>query len=264
MAKLYGIGAAVVLLGALFKINHYPGAGIMLVIGLSTESIIFFFSAFEPVKEEIDWSLVYPELATGGKSEDEEEEGETEEEEGSEEEPNSPTEELDKMMEEAKIEPELIESLGQGLRSLSDQANKLGEMSDASVATNEYTESLRNASTKVGELTQSYEEASQALTGITESSEAGKTAGDNLQQLSENLASLNNVYELQLKSTNEHLENTNKAFEGIEQLVQNLNDSVEDTQKYKENIAELSKNLSALNNVYGNMLSAMNVNKDQQ
>jgi len=63
MAKLYGWGASVVILGALFKILHWPGADIMLILGLGTESVIFFFSAFEPAKEDYDWSLVYPELA---------------------------------------------------------------------------------------------------------------------------------------------------------------------------------------------------------
>ena len=63
MAKVYGLGASVVIIGALFKINHYPGADIMLIIGLGTEAVIFFFSAFEPPSREPDWSLVYPELA---------------------------------------------------------------------------------------------------------------------------------------------------------------------------------------------------------
>jgi gliding motility-associated protein GldL len=63
MSKVYGWGAAVVILGALFKINHYTGADIMLILGLCTESVIFFFSAFEPPHVEPDWSLVYPELA---------------------------------------------------------------------------------------------------------------------------------------------------------------------------------------------------------
>ena len=63
MAKLYGFGASIVIIGAMFKINHWPGATAMLVVGLSTEAVIFFFSAFEPVHEEVDWSLVYPELA---------------------------------------------------------------------------------------------------------------------------------------------------------------------------------------------------------
>jgi len=64
MAKLYGIGAAVVIIGAMFKIQHWPFASLLLVVGLSTEAVIFFFSAFEPLHEEPDWSLVYPELAT--------------------------------------------------------------------------------------------------------------------------------------------------------------------------------------------------------
>ena len=63
MKYVYGWGASVVLLGALFKLQHYPGAGIMLVVGMCTEAIIFFLSAFEPIVEEVDWSIVYPELA---------------------------------------------------------------------------------------------------------------------------------------------------------------------------------------------------------
>ena len=63
MAKLYGIGASIVILGALFKIQHIPGGGLMITLGLATEAIIFFFSAFEPLHEELDWTLVYPELA---------------------------------------------------------------------------------------------------------------------------------------------------------------------------------------------------------
>src|SRR5512137_815960 len=63
IAKLYGLGASVVIIGALFKIQHWPMAGTMLTIGLLTEAVIFFFSAFEPLHEEVDWSLVYPELA---------------------------------------------------------------------------------------------------------------------------------------------------------------------------------------------------------
>ena len=63
MKYVYGWGASIVLLGALFKLQHYPGAGIMLLVGMITEAIIFFLSAFEPIVEEVDWSIVYPELA---------------------------------------------------------------------------------------------------------------------------------------------------------------------------------------------------------
>lgn len=115
MAKLYGWGASIVIMGALFKIQHWPGAGIMLTIGLTTEAIIFFFSAFEKPHEEPDWSLVYPELAGMHGEEKEEEKKKS----------GTVTEELDKMLEEAKIGPELLQSLGDGLRNLSSSANKL-------------------------------------------------------------------------------------------------------------------------------------------
>ena len=244
MAKLYGIGASIVLMGALFKIQHYPGAGIMLIVGLSTEAIIFFFSAFEPVHEDVDWSLVYPELRTGEPMREPQRSLEDEQ---------SLTEQLDHMLEDAKIEPELIASLGEGLRSLSTQAGKLNEISDASVATSEYTESLRGASTKVGKLGEQYEKASETLIGLTDSQKDGTHAGEHLRRMNTNLAELNNMYEGQLKE----LQTSSELYSGITELMKNLSDSVEDTKRYKENIAELAGNLSRLNTVYGNMLSAM-------
>jgi len=245
MAKLYGIGASVVIIGALFKIQHWPGAGAFLIAGLGTEAIIFFFSAFEPVHEEIDWSLVYPELRSGEPAR----EAVTEGDEG------TLTEQLDDMLEEAKIEPELIASLGDGLRNLSSQASKLNEMTDASVATNEYTSSLKGASENVSKLSDTYAEASEALTGLTESQSAGSSAGEHLQRMTSNLEQLNGMYETQLKE----LQTSSELYSGISELMRNLNDSVEDTKRYKENISELASNLSSLNTVYGNMLNAMSV-----
>lgn len=250
MAKLYGIGAAVVILGALFKIQHWPGAGPMLIIGLGTEAVIFFFSAFEPIKEEVDWTLVYPELATG---------------EANEHSParvgaagGSVTEELDRMLEEAKIEPELIASLGDGMRALSTQAGQLNDFADASVATNDYVNKVSAASSTMGELTDTYSKAAEAILGITTSSEGGASAGQELSRMTSNLTELNNMYELQLESSRAKMNAADEAFSGIQSLMENLNASVNDTERYKENIAQLSTNLSKLNTVYGNMLSAMN------
>ncbi|MFN2428831.1 MAG: gliding motility protein GldL [Cryomorphaceae bacterium] len=251
MAKLYGIGASVVIIGALFKIQHWPFAGPLLIAGLSTEAIIFFFSAFEPVHQDIDWSLVYPELRSGEPSKH------SELDHGDE---DSLTEQLDNMLEEAKIEPELIQSLGNGLRSLSSQAEKLNDISDASVATNEYTTSLKGASEKVGELSATYAQASEALTGLTESQSAGASAGEHLQRMTSNLEQLNGMYETQLKE----LQTSSELYSGISELMRNLNDSVEDTKRYKENISELANNLTSLNTVYGNMLSAMSVPSQQR
>ena len=250
MAKLYGIGAAVVILGALFKIMHWPGAGAMLVVGLGTEAVIFLFSAFEPLGKEFDWSRVYPELA-GGDANEKENKG-------------SLSQQLDAMLEDAKIEPELIHSLGSGLRSLSDQTNKLSDITDASVATREYVDSVVGASRNVSELSRAYTQASEGLITLTENSDpnAAKNFGVQLQKISHNLSSLNDVYELQLKGSSASLEASNRMQDGITDLMKNLNDSVEDTRLYKENMSLLSKNLAALNTVYGNMLSAMTVRSE--
>lgn len=250
MAYLYGWGASIVIVGAMFKIQHWPGASVMLVAGLSIEAIIFFFSAFEPIHEEIDWSLVYPELRGGH------EHGEDEHQ--AEEEKKSITEELDKMLEEAKIEPELLQSLGNGLRSLSEQTNRLNDISSAALATNEYVTSAKNASFSLDKLSETYVKASESLTSLSMTNEDGAKYSEQLQKVSKNLSALNAVYELQLQGSSEHLKATNQLYNNIEQLMGNLSDSVEDTKRYKENIGELSKNLSALNTIYGNMLNAMN------
>ncbi|MBP6312952.1 MAG: gliding motility protein GldL [Flavobacteriales bacterium] len=250
MAKLYGIGAAVVIIGALFKIQHWPMASFFLIIGLSTEAVIFFFSAFEPPHEDPDWSLVYPELATGETAEGDDFKKEDQ---------RSITEQLDGMLESAKIEPELIASLGEGMRSLSDQARSMGEITGAASATNEYASSLKDASQKVSSLSDSYSKASESLVGLTENVDAGKNAGASLQKMSTNLTALNEMYELQLMSSREKLEAANQMFEGMGEMMTNLRNSVDDTKRYKENIAELSDNLAKLNTVYGNMLNAMTV-----
>ena len=250
MAKLYGIGAAVVIIGALFKIQHWPMASFFLVIGLSTEAVIFFFSAFEPPHEDPDWSLVYPELATGERSEGDDFKKEDQ---------RSITEQLDSMLEGAKIEPELIASLGEGMRSLSDQARSMGEITGAASATNEYASSLKDASQKVSTLSDSYAKASESLVGLTENVDAGRNAGMSLQKMSTNLTALNEMYELQLMTSREKLEAANQMFEGMGEMMTNLRNSVDDTKRYKENISELSDNLAKLNTVYGNMLNAMTV-----
>ena len=246
MAKLYGWGASIVIVGALFKIQHWPGAGIMLTIGLTTEAFIFFFSAFEKPHEEPDWSLVYPELA-GMHGEQEEEKKKS----------GTVTEELDKMLEEAKIGPELLQSLGSGLRNLSDSTAKLSDLSDAAVATNDYAQSMKSASANVDELSKAYSKATSAITSIDLGADDGQSFGKQLQEVAQKLSSLNAVYELQLQGSNDFLKSQSKLHSGITDLMENLNASVSDTKRFKEEVGALAENLSALNTVYGNMLTAM-------
>jgi gliding motility-associated protein GldL len=248
MAKLYGFGAAIVIVGAMFKIMHWPGAGPMLVVGLSTEAVIFFFSAFEPPHEDVDWSLVYPELA--GMHGEEGDHAKIEDK-------GSLTEQLDTMLEDAKIGPELMASLGEGMRSLSDQAGKLNNITDASVATEGYVSSVQSAAKNVDSLSASYSKAAESLNGLSLSNADSASFGEQISKVAKNLSALNASYELQLQGSGEHLKATSRFYGGLEDLMKNLNDSVDDTKKYKEQIAQLSSNLESLNTIYGNMLTAM-------
>lgn len=265
MAKLYGIGAAVVIVGAMFKIMHWPGAGAMLVGGLSTEAVIFFFSAFEPLHEDPKWELVYPELALAHDEEFDlhayiDEKGASSQGGGGGS-VTGITEKFDSLLEEAKIDAELLNRLGDGIRTLSDNAEGLKAVSGAAAATDSYVASLEGASSQVKNLSANYEKASASLLGITSSIDEGTSMGEQLQKVSTNLAALNNVYELQLKGSVAHLESTEKFQAGVTEMMENLNASIQDTKAYKDNMAMLSRNLTDLNQIYGNMLKAMTITR---
>lgn len=253
MGMLYGWGASVVIIGALFKIMHWPGAGLMLTVGLLTEAVIFAFSAFEPPHMDVDWSLVYPELAGMAEEIDLLEE-ETTEDKG------TVTEQLDKMLEDARIGPDLIESLGTGLRSMAENASKMSDLSSAAASTSTYASSMQNAASEVNKLSDSYVRASESLNRIIISDEEGSSYASNMRSVTKNLSALNSVYELQLQTVNDHLKSTTKVYENMGELINDLGSSIDGTRQYKENITKLASNLSSLNTVYGNMLTAMNVN----
>ncbi|MCR5193597.1 MAG: gliding motility protein GldL [Bacteroidales bacterium] len=278
MSKLYGWGASAVIIGALFKINHWPGATAMLVVGMGTESLIFFLSAFEPLHIEWDWSLVYPELAgmkdggiedvtPGAKGE-------------------SVTEELDRMLAEAKIGPDLVERLGHGMENLANSANSLNNMTTAVAATDKfvtnmdvaaeavsdlsaaykrttdsinhdfdlsssYSESLKGATAAVTNLSNIYQETAQTL-------RAGDTSYvDELKKMASSLSSINAMYELQMQNSTSQLEATKEVQERMQSMVANFAESAEGVLKYKEQVDALTRKVAELNNVYGNMLAAM-------
>ena len=242
------LGASVVILGALFKIMHWPGSGTMLILGLGTEAFLFALFASDIPHEEYDWSLAYPELSGMGSHEGGEEAGS-----------DLPvTNQLDNLLEEAKIGPELIESLGNGMRSLSDTASKIGDITNATVATNEYVDSVKSASRNVTTLADTYQKAASAMSDLANSNDAGYSIGESLNKVSKNLSALNATYELQLQGSKDHLDATNKFYDGLQDLMKNLHESVEDTKTYRQEMSKLSSNLTSLNQIYGNMLSAMN------
>ena len=257
MSKLYGFGAAVVIVGALFKIQHWPGAGIMLTVGLLTESIIFVFSAFEPIHEDPNWELVYPELALGHSDD-----LGTENLISSRGSKGGITDQFDKLLEEAKIDSQLLERLGDGMRALGDNAAQLKGVTSAAAATDSYAETLQQASQKVSQLSDAYERAAVSVMGLTAEAEEGQSFGEQMKNVSKNLSALNNVYELQLRGASAHLEATEKFHSQVSEMMENLSASANDTKLYRENMAMLSKNLTDLNSVYGNMLKAMTITRD--
>ncbi|MBA4321379.1 MAG: gliding motility protein GldL [Odoribacter sp.] len=272
IAKLYGLGASVVIIGALFKIQHWPFAGTMLTIGLCVEAVIFFFSAFEPLHEETNWALVYPELA--GLPEDGTElsahgkhrgGGQVGGGAGS-----AALAKFDEMLENAEITPDLFQKLGVGMKKLSEATANMNAMGDVSAASTKYMSTIKNADDSLGQLADSYKSTTKVIneTGSNYKNIAdslsvievgGKSYQQQLESLNKNLSALNSAYELQLKGTSDNVKESDALYKGIQGLMKNLSDSAGDTQKYREQITKLNDNLTALNNVYGNMLSAMNV-----
>ena len=196
MPKLYGWGASLVIIGALFKIQNWPFAGLFLTIGLTTEAVIFFFSAFEKQYEDYDWSLVYPELAHM-------------------EDPSAkkPAQQLDEALQRAKIDNELIESLNEGLRSFGDATTKLNETIAAAASINDYNDQIQegvknmNALNSLYELqlqasNQQMEATNQFLNNLQSSVEDSKRFQEQVNSLAENLESLNKVYSKMLDAMN--------------------------------------------------------------
>ena len=303
-AKLYGMGAAVVIVGALFKINHWPGAGPMLIVGMGIEALIFFASAFEPLHVTYDWSLVYPELAgmedAHGHAAEKEKKDKKKDKKG---EASvqieggvvggttiiggfSGTQELDKMLADAKIGPELIESLGKGLQNLSTTTAGLNNIAGAAAASEKFTSNINVASESVVELSSAYKKTAdnlnkdllvsgEYLSSVQEATSAVSTLAniyketantlsvgdasylDELKTMASSLSSINALYEMQIQNSSTQLEATKAVQERIDNLVVNFADTAENVLRYKEQVNALSKKVGALNDIYGNMLAAM-------
>ncbi len=196
MNMAYGLGAAVVILGALFKITHMelgPLTGnLMLTVGLVVEALIFGISAFEPVDSDIDWTLVYPELAGGEAKKKEVKKEDPKEAQG------LLSQKLDNLLKEAKIDGELMASLGNSIKNFESAAKGISPAADGIAATKQYSEQLSLAAAQMESLNSLYKVQ---LESASRNAEANKEIADNAAKLQEqmksmtsNIASLNNVY----------------------------------------------------------------------
>lgn len=188
----YGMGAAVVIIGALFKLMHWPGASMMLIIGLSVEALIFGLSAFDPVDKELDWALVYPELAGGdAKKREIAKENPTEAQ-------GLLSQKLDNLLKEAKIDGELMASLGSSIKNFESAAKGISPTVDSIASQKKYSEELTMAAAQLESLNSLYkvqlDSASRNAQINQEVAENNLKLKDQMQSLTANLSSLNNVY----------------------------------------------------------------------
>jgi len=250
-------GASIVIIGALFKILHLGGiwGNYMIGLGLGVEAFLFFLTGFFPPAPEPAWDRVYPELSDDFSGEL----------------PTvsarpaavaqtgfSSSAALDKMLVDAKIGPELIESLGHGLRTFGDKVAAISSVADASSATTEFTGKVKQASASFDNLNGAFSKATAQLVEMGETSIDAKAYHEQVNNLAKNLSALNAVYELELQDSSAHLKSMNKFYQNLSLTMNNFNESMEDSRQFKEEVGKLAKNLSSLNAIYGNMLTAMN------
>ena len=184
----YGLGAAVVILGALFKIAHFPGGTEMLTIGMIVEAAVFALSAFEPVEEDLDWTNVYPELA-GGLAKDKEEADDAQ---------GLLSQKLDDLLSEANLDSEKIGRLSESISNFAGAAEGMKPATDSIAASNRYAEQLSVAAIELESLNSMYiiqkENAERQASINQETLDNAERLKEQMESMATNLSSLNGVY----------------------------------------------------------------------
>lgn len=192
MNMVYGLGASVVILGALFKIMHWPFGNLMLILGLIVEALVFAASAFEPVDDELDWALVYPELAGGEPAARGSAVVTKDETDG------MLSKKLDEILREAKIDSNLLNSLSESIRNFEGAAKNLSPTVDAIASQKKYSEEMNLAASQLESLNSIYKVQVESAARQSEINEAvAENAGrlnEQMESLASNLSSLNGVY----------------------------------------------------------------------
>ncbi len=250
LPTLYSVGAAVVIFGAWAKILHKDFADIMLTVGLLTECAIFLTFAFQSFFQnntEYQWEKVYPELMDGAPA--------AKASSGS-----SLTAQMDAALANAKITPETFDNLHKGMKSLTETVGKIGDITDATIATNDYAKNVKSAAGSMIEMNKAYGVTMNAMNEMSGASADAKEYRAQFAQITQKMGALNAVYELELQDTNKHLKAMNAFYGNLTNAMENMADASKDTQQFKNELAKLTNNLTSLNGVYGSMLSAMKGN----
>ena len=258
---IIGLGAAIVLIGALAKIQHWPIANFMLPVGMITEAFIFTLLGILPPNKDYYWERYYPNLdenphveayrkgvkfqkppsismngANGG---------------------STATASLDKMLEEAQINPANLRRLNENFTRFGATVEQMKDITDVTAATGAYTTAARETATALGEMKTTFQGATKTMGVFNDASEDAAKFHQQVTVLTQNLGSLNQIYEVELQDANNHLKAMNKFYSTLLNASDSMAASAEDAKAAREQIGALARNLTNLNSIYGNMLSAM-------
>jgi len=233
------IAAAVVIVGALFKLEHWKGADMMLIIGLGTEAVVFTVYGLlylrYPAIDDHQVKLAGADTTVG----------------------NPALKTMEKMLQEADITPANLTRLSSGFQKLGTTVEKMSEISDVVAATGDYTEKTKDAAKALTAVSDAYSKAANSATVFNNASEGAKVFHDQVQIITKNLSSLNTIYELELQESNNHLKALNQFYGKLAETSKAMVGTVDDAHRAKEQIIMLASNLNRLNQIYGNMIGAM-------
>ncbi|MGB0522635.1 MAG: gliding motility protein GldL [Flammeovirgaceae bacterium] len=254
--KATSLGAAIVVIGALFKIQHLPGAGLMLGIGLCTESFIFLMGVFQPSpppEAHYEWERAYPELASDTPVKPGQKKAVL---------PSSSPDTMKKMaaLEEAlakAVNPDSVKNLGAGMQKLTQTVGQIKDVTNTTVASESYTKSLQAATKSMGDLNKAYANTVNAMASMANATKDAKEYHSQVQTITKNLGALNAVYEMELKDANSHLKAMNKFYSNLTVAMESMSEASKESSVFRDQMKALTGNLTQLNKVYGNMLSAM-------
>jgi len=249
----YGFGASLVIIGALFKIMHWPFAGPMLAAGMLTEAVLFALSALEKPHKEWQWSLVYPEL-----------EGRDEKEEKGKKKDKLP------QIDTASLVEAEMKKLTDGVQRLNVTAGQLGALSSAASVSDAYVSNLSKASDAASAFAASQrnlKDSSDSLvtsyqdiaSSIGSASSGSRNFAAQMDGINRNVTTISSVFELQAKSVAEQNEAMKTLAGAITKMESSLSGSAREAEEYKQQVATLAQQMKSLNAVYGNMLNAMTI-----
>lgn len=259
MGYLYGWGASVVMIGAYFKLTHIPGADFMLALGLGIEALIFFMSAFEPQHVEYAWDNVFVEL-------EEDWDGKTKTQfattgSGASKGAITDAEDamLSKMLDKMNVSEDTFKRLGKGLDRLAENAGQMADISNAMAATTNYANAMDRATKSIADFSNAYIQTNQKLSDSLGKLDFSALDANTIKKVASSMTSLNSIYELQLQGAEQTSAASKKLTETMNKYMDNLNASSQNAGQLNAQLTQLSQRLTALNNVYGGMLSAMNI-----